>query len=120
MAFASTKVTLTVDVMRYVQDIAVFVRMHRAVAAGATPLATRYFLKMCSSLACLHGLQYVTPSLVALAARKVFPHRLVFVTPTTERSMQYGSDVALVAEWLKDITPEAVIEDVLASVDCPL
>lgn len=120
LAIASNETTISVDVMRYIQDIAVFLRMHRAVAAGATPLATQHFVTMCKSLACLHGIRYVTPSLVTLAANKVFPHRIVFVTPATERSLQYGSDKASIAAYLDSITPEMVVEDVLATVECPL
>lgn len=120
LAVAAGQTTVAVDVMRYIQDIAVFLRMHRAVAAGATPLASQHFVAMCKSLACLHDLKYVTPSLVTLAAKKVFRHRLVFVTPATERSLQYGSDTASIAAFLKDLTPEEVIEDVLATVESPL
>lgn len=74
----------------------------------------------CRCLAPLHSLSYVTPSLVALAARKVYPHRLFITSPQNERSMQYGSELAAVTSMLEGITPEHVIEEVLTAVEMPL
>ena len=71
-------------------------------------------------LATLNGLDYLTPSLVAMAARKVFLHRIEITTPENERSMQWGSDLAAVAQALEGQTPEKIVEEVLATVDCPL
>ena len=71
-------------------------------------------------LAPLHGLDYVTPSLVALAARKVYPHRLKIVEPEMERSMQWGSELEAVREVLEGVTPEMVIDEVLRVVPAPL
>jgi len=62
----------------------------------------------------------VTPSLVALAARKIYPHRIAITAPEDERSMQYGSDLTAITALLEGITPEAVIEEVLAAVEAPL
>ena len=93
--------------------------MHRAVASGVTPRATKVFELLAKCLAPLHGLDFVTPSLIAIAARKVYRHRLSLVKPEDERSMQYGSDLAAVEEYLKGLTPVDVIEDVLRTVDVP-
>jgi hypothetical protein len=71
-------------------------------------------------LAPLHGLDYVTPSIVALAAKKIYPHRIHIAPPERERSMQYGSDLNAAQELLEGVTPETVIEAVLNSVECPL
>ena len=60
------------------------------------------------------------PSLVALAARKVYPHRLVLATADTERSLQWGSDPQAVKEMLEGVTVEDAIEDVIDSVETPL
>ena len=68
-------------------------------------------------LATLHGLGYVTPSLVALAARKIYPHRLLLCNPEKERSLQYGSDLEAVQRVMEALTPDDVIENVLASVE---
>ena len=86
-------------------------------AALLSILLTHFFN---SILATLNGLSYVTPSLAAMAARKVFAHRVEIPTPENERSMQWGSDREAVAQILKNYTPESVIEEVLAEVECPL
>lgn len=71
-------------------------------------------------LAPLHGLDFVTPSLIVLAAKKIFPHRITIAAPERERSVQFGSDIGAVKQSLAGLTPEIVIETVLAKVDCPL
>jgi hypothetical protein len=71
-------------------------------------------------LAPLHSLTYITPSLVALAVRKAYPHRLVLVDPQRERSLQWGSQLAAVKELMSGVTIEDVIEEVLENVDTPL
>jgi len=58
--------------------------------------------------------------LVALAARKVFTHRILVATPETERSMQWGSDYNAVSDALDGMTPERIVDEVLANVECPL
>lgn len=57
----------------------------------------------------------MTPSLVALAARKIYLHRIHIVKPEKERSMQYGSDLEAVSALLEGVGPEEVIEDVLST-----
>lgn len=73
-----------------------------------------------SALAPLHDLDYVSPSLVALAARKVYPHRIKITSPEDERSMQWGSSLDAVKAVLDGVTAEDVIEEVLQSVEVPL
>ena len=116
----SEKVIVSTEVKRYLHNVLVFLRTHRAVAGGVTPQATRHFELLAKCLAPLHGLSFVTPSLVTLATRKVYRHRLKLVSPEDERSLQYGSDLAAIAAYLSDLTAEAVIEDVLADVEVPL
>lgn len=70
---------------------------------------------MVRCLAPLHGLPYATPSLIALAARKIYLHRIEIVKAERERSMQWGSDLDAIRESLDGIGPEDVIEDVLGS-----
>jgi hypothetical protein len=67
----------------------------------------------CRCLAPLHNLTYATPSLIALAARKVYLHRIEIVKPENERSMQWGSNLDAVAAILEGVGAEDVIEDVL-------
>ena len=82
--------------------------------------ATCETTKFHSALAPLHGLDYISPSLVALAARKIYPHRIIITAPENERSMQWGSSLEAVKIVLKDVTVEGVVEDVLESVEVPL
>ncbi|RYP48061.1 hypothetical protein DL768_005983 [Monosporascus sp. mg162] len=131
LALAAHEVAVDVDVLRYQQNVVSFLRLHRAVApagpggAGAaiTPTATRHLGQLARALAALHGLDYVTPALVGLAARKVYLHRVRVVGPDVpehERSMQWGSDRAAVEALLDGVGPEEVIADVLAEVAAPL
>ncbi len=74
-------------------------------------------------LASLHGSATVTPSLVALAARKVYKHRIVLVVaaePARERSMQWGSELGAVAAALHGVTSESIIDEVLSEVPVPV
>ena len=73
-----------------------------------------------SALAPLHGLDYIPPSVVALAVRKVYMHRIVLTTPERERSMQWGSSIEVIREQLEGLMVEDVIEDVLSNVEVPL
>ncbi|KAL2141403.1 hypothetical protein VTI28DRAFT_2447 [Corynascus sepedonium] len=116
----------SISVARYQANLVAFLRTHRAVAPGGgiTPTATRHLAQLARSLAPLHGLDYVTPSLVALALRKVYLHRVGLVMaagrPDRERSVQWGSDVRLVKGFLEGLGVEDVLEDVLESVKVPL
>ncbi|KIV87871.1 hypothetical protein PV11_03389 [Exophiala sideris] len=111
--------TITPEIRRYLQDIVAFLRMERGVDGGVTPYATTLFLALSKYLAPFHGIDYVTPSLIALAAKKIYPHRLVIATPHRERSTQYGTDVATARDLLRDLDPETVIQNVLDTVQCP-
>jgi hypothetical protein len=116
----SQEAQVDIEVVRYQMNIVSFLRMHRAVAAGITPSATKHFGQLMRCLAPLHRLDYVTPALVGLAARKVFLHRIQLTRPEKERSMQWGSRVEAIEVILEDIGPEDVIEDVLGMVTAPL
>lgn len=116
----SHHVAVDIDVTRYQMNIVSFLRMHRAVGGGITPQATRHFDTLVKSLAPLHGVDYVTPALVCLAARKVYLHRIKMVAPTRERSMQWGSDLGAIEKLLEGWGPEDVVEDVLQSVAAPV
>lgn len=113
-------VAVDIDVSRYQMNIVSFLRMHRAVGGGITPQATRHFEVLMKSLAPLHGLDFVTPALVALAARKVYLHRIKMVEPARERSMQWGSELEAIERLLDGLGPEDVIEEVLGMVGAPV
>jgi len=102
-------------------NIISFLRMHRAVAGGVSPTATKHFERLAKGLAPFHRIDYVTPALVALAARKVYLHRVRIVEkPEQERSTQWGSSLQAVEAMLEHVGPEDVIEDVLDMVTAPL
>ncbi|VDB94890.1 Bgt-2325 [Blumeria graminis f. sp. tritici] len=105
--------TFSMEVKQYQMNIISFLRLHRAVGGGITATATKYFDKLNRCLAPLHNLTYVTPSLVALAAKKIYTHRIQIVKPENERSMQWGSELEAVSELLEGVGPEEVLDDVL-------
>ncbi|KAF1970649.1 hypothetical protein BU23DRAFT_581979 [Bimuria novae-zelandiae CBS 107.79] len=114
------KVRISTEVRAYLHNIVVFMRLHRAVGGGISAMATRHFSLLSHALAPLHGLSYITPALVALAARKIYPHRIQITSPENERSMQWGSSLDAVKAVLEGVTPDDVVEEVLQSVEVPL
>ncbi|KAF2111593.1 hypothetical protein BDV96DRAFT_499368 [Lophiotrema nucula] len=116
----TAEVKISSEVRAYLHNITVFMRLHRAVGGGISAMATRHFITLSHALAPLHGLTYVSPSLVALAARKIYPHRIVITSPEDERSMQWGSSLEAVKAVLEGVTVEDVVEEVLQSVEVPL
>ena len=136
IAELSANITFTAEIRAYQQNIVIFLRLHRAVGGGISPRATQHLISLAKyivsmhspssyadlerHLAAIHGQTYVSPSLIALAVRKIYPHRITIVQPEAERSVQYGSDLKAVSAVLKDYHPSQVIEEVLASVDIPL
>ncbi|KAI5295573.1 hypothetical protein KEM52_000951 [Ascosphaera acerosa] len=113
-------VTLTPEMSGYVYDISVFLRMSRGVAGGATPAATTHVKKYARCLAPLQGCDFVFPSLVAIAVRQVYRHRLVTGSPRNDRSLLYNSSLRAVEAAYRDITAEGVIEEVLERVTVPV
>ena len=87
---------------------------------GASLIGRNSLADLARCLAPIHGIDFVTPSLVSLAARKIYPHRIAITSPEDERSMQYGSNLSAVASMLEGLRPEDVIEDVLQQVEAPL
>lgn len=113
-------VRLTAEIDAYLYDVVLFMRMSRYIQAGVSATATRQLRVFSKALAALHGIDFITPSIVLLATRKVYPHRLIKATGTTEKSLQWGSDPSAVERLLDELTIPQVIEDVLASVETPL
>jgi hypothetical protein len=113
-------VQVNIDVFRYQMNIVSFLRMHRAVADGITPTATKHFGQLMKSLAPLHRSDFVTPALVGLAVRKVYLHRIRITAPDRERSIYWGSKLEAVQALLEGVGPEEVIEDVLEMVTAPI
>ncbi|KJR81189.1 uncharacterized protein SPSK_01134 [Sporothrix schenckii 1099-18] len=133
----SKHVRVDTEVLRYQLNVVAFLRMHRAVAvmgpsisglSCVSPRATKQFENLARCLAPLHRLDYISPALVSLAARKTYLHRIRTISvghsssrhPMHERSMQWGSEKAVVKAILEEMSPEDVIDDVLGSVVPPL
>ncbi|GAB7347078.1 hypothetical protein MBLNU459_g3210t2 [Dothideomycetes sp. NU459] len=117
---AAKEARLSAEVSAHMHNIVIFMRLNRFVAGGVSALATRQLRTLVKALAPLHNLSYVPPSLVALAVRKVYPHRLVLATWKTERSLQWGSDLQAVEDLLDGVTVDDAIDSVLSSVEAPL
>ena len=111
---------MTPEIAAYLHNIVVFMRSNRYINGGVTATASRHLRVISKVLAPLHGLNYVPPSLVALACHKIYPHRLNLATTKTEKSLQWGSDPRAVQRLLEGMTIEGAINDVLASVETPL
>lgn len=111
---------MTAEIAQYLHNVLLFMRNSRYVKGGVTAAATRQLRVLSAALAPLQGIDYIPPSLVAIAARKIYAHRLVLATSQNERSLQWGSDPEAIKQLLKGVTVDNVIEDVIASVETPL
>ncbi|TKA69095.1 hypothetical protein B0A49_04410 [Cryomyces minteri] len=117
----TSRTLISAPVLAYLHNITIHLRLHRFVSAPTiTATATRHFRLLTRALAPLHALSYVPPSLVALAARKVYMHRILLVRPEEERSMQWGSDIEAVREAMVGVSVEGVVEEVFGAVEAPL
>ncbi|ETN45013.1 uncharacterized protein HMPREF1541_09889 [Cyphellophora europaea CBS 101466] len=112
--------TITPEVRRHLQDLVVFLRLERGVDGGITPYSNVCFVSLAKYLAPLHGIDFVTPSLIELAAKKIFPHRLVIARPDRERSTQFGSNGEAIKDYVNTLSPERVIDMVIAKVPGPI
>lgn len=115
-----SKVVIVPEIKVYMQDIVVFLRTHRLVRKGVSPKAVKDFDRLLRTFCVLHGTLYATPSLVALAARKIFPLKLEICIPQDEPTLHYGSDIKLLSKWVSKWDQEMVIDDVLNNVMAPL
>ncbi|KAG5973537.1 hypothetical protein E4U58_004925 [Claviceps cyperi] len=116
----SQSVHITADLKRYQMDIISHLRMHRALQDGISPIATIHFEKLMRCLATIHNLDYATPALAALAAKKTYLHRMRITGAENERSMQWGSDLSAVEALLDGLRAEDIIDDVLRVVAAPI
>lgn len=120
----ASEVVISTEIKRYMHDLTVFLRMHRAIESGCvTARSAREFEVLVKLLAVIHGMDFVTPALVRLAVYKVFSHRLRVIgkgKAERERSVGYGSDVKSVGRYLEGVEEEMVVTDVVDSVKAPL
>ena len=127
-------VILTSETRSYLTSLSIHIRTHRFLYPGsATPLATKHLSLLARCLALLHGLDFVTPALVALAARKVYPHRLKVLKPEAagwERSVMYGSKEQDIREVLEELWEEGggshmtvaqgIVDGIVEAVEVPV
>ncbi|WEW61016.1 hypothetical protein PRK78_006505 [Emydomyces testavorans] len=116
----SNSITVSTDAKCYSHNLIVFSRLHRGVAGGISATATRHFQLLARCLAPLQRLDYLVPSLIAIAAKKAYRHRIVVASPKDDRSLLYGSNLEAAKLALADLTPERIIEEVLVEVEAPL
>ena len=113
-------VTISPEMKRYIYDIIIHVRCHRCVKNGFPTRAIKDLELLCQCLCLIFDRNYVIPTIVKLACRKLIPFKIQMVDPSLEPTLQYGSDIDLVAEMMKRMTPKMVVEDVLRKVGPPL
>jgi len=90
-------------VLRYIRDLVLATRRNPNVSLGASPRAAEHFLRACKARALVCGRGYATPDDVKALAKPVLLHRLKLTVDAE----------------LEEVTPDAVIEQVLASVPVP-
>jgi hypothetical protein len=71
-------------------------------------------------MATLHGIDYLTPSIVGLAAKKVYRHRISVARTEDDRSLQYGSQAESVEILLRGVDADQIIDTVISEVESPL
>ncbi|KAK9455404.1 hypothetical protein V1511DRAFT_500355 [Dipodascopsis uninucleata] len=120
LSMMANNVSISSDVRRYIHDIIVHLRMHRAVRGGVSARASKDFETLIKSLCPLHGISFATPSLVVIATRKTYAHRIIIPPADDERSTMYGSDPEALKQMMSNWTPDLIIEDVLDSVPAPM
>jgi len=103
LARAAKRVHVEVSVLEYIRDLATATRRNENVSLGASPRASEHFLRAAKAWALISGRSYATPDDVKKLAKPILLHRLLLT----------------VEAELEDITPEAVIDEVLESVPIP-
>ncbi|KAK9479966.1 hypothetical protein V1514DRAFT_350877 [Lipomyces japonicus] len=116
----ANNVIISAEIRRYMHDVIVHLRLHRAVGGGISARASKDMELFVKCLAPLHGINFATPILVSIATRKVYSHRLAIPLPEEERTMIYGSDLDAVKNFLQHWTADLVIDDVISSVAAPM
>ncbi|KAK9329227.1 hypothetical protein V1520DRAFT_343975 [Lipomyces starkeyi] len=116
----ATSVCISADIRRYMHDIMVFLRMHRAIRGGISARASRDFELLIRCLCPLHGIGFATPSIVVIAARKTYSHRITISSPEDDRSVLYGSETEALSKFIQHWTPDIVLDDVLDTVPVPM
>ena len=100
---SAKRVHVESSILRYIRDVVVATRRNPQIQLGASPRASEHFLNSAKAYALVQGRPYVTPDDIKALARPVLLHRLILTVDAE----------------LEEVTPEDVIEQVLASVPVP-
>jgi len=91
------------DVLRYIVSVVRATRGHPEVEVGVSPRGAEALLKLSRAYAVIRGRDYVVPDDVKSVAVEALAHRLVLRSEL----------------WVKGVSPEKVVEEVLSKVPVP-
>lgn len=114
------KIAIVPEIRRYIHDILIFVRNHRMVTQGIPTRFVKDIGLMVRCIGYINGYQYITPYLVKIASRKIFPIKINLVNYDREMSLNWGSDIALTKAFVEKWDADLVLENVLSTVKPPL
>lgn len=139
LAELASKIRPSATIHRHIHNIPTHLRLHRHVKGGVSAVSTRHLNLLSRILAVLQmapesngagqlvdldgtrrAAPVITPTLVSLAATKVYTHRIEIVHKVEdERSMQWGSDHDAVARTLKTASVDRCIEETIVGLEVP-
>lgn len=114
-----SSVTIVPELLRYIQDILIFVRTHRLVRVGVGPQAASDLELLIRTLCVLQGKSFATPLIIKEAARLALPMHVHLCDPADEPSLEYGGDLNLIKEWIKEWDGDVIVDSVLDEVPVP-
>ena len=103
MQRAVEEVYVDEDVLRYIVQLVRATRRHPKVEVGVSPRGAEMLLKLARAHAVLRGRDYVIPDDVKAIAVEALAHRLVLKSEM----------------WVRGVSPESIIRDVLSTVPVP-
>jgi len=103
MQEAVEEVHVDEDILRYIVQLVRATRQHPKVEVGVSPRGAETLLKLARAHAVLRGRDYVIPDDVKAVAVEALAHRLVLKSEM----------------WVRGVSPESIIRDVLATVPVP-
>ncbi|ODQ63930.1 DUF715-domain-containing protein [Nadsonia fulvescens var. elongata DSM 6958] len=108
------------EMKRYMQDIAVFVRMHRAVGNGLSAHSMTDFDLMVRYLCVFNNKLYATPMIISMAAKKVIPCKIIMrkieMEPMIMMGTQMSEDTAILCKTNSKVSDDSkVLTSVLST-----
>lgn len=108
------------DVSRYMQDIIVFVRTHRFVKKGVSPLVIRDLETLVKTVSLFRNMSSATPSVVGLAAKLLLPLKIELCDPGDDIGLEYGGDLDIVTAYMNNWDTTVLVDTVLDSLPAPV